>query len=71
MSKDPARFIYYFKGSGTAIAFNERNDLNGELLFTCPESWKPQTQAEFELAARYYGVKAPQAMKYDPEDVPF
>lgn len=68
---DPACFIYYYKATGMAIAFNDRNDLNGELLFTCPESWLPKTQREFEDAARYYGVKQPQAMRYDGNLVPF
>lgn len=69
--KDPACFVYFFKGTGMACAFDSRNDLNGELLFTCPESWLPKDQATFEDAARYYGVKHPQYMRYDGNLVPF
>lgn len=67
-----ARFIYFHRESGCAIAHMNRDDLStGTLLFTCPELWLPQTQAEFDRAARYYGVQHPERMKYDSNEVPF
>lgn len=72
MSYNPAVFVYFIKQSGYAIAMTSRDDLSTNiLLFTCPLDWKPQNQKEFEAAAKYYGVRDPQRMKYDPEEVPF
>ncbi len=68
----PARFVYFFRLSGAAIVHEHRDDLSqAPLLFTCPEAWVPKTQKEFEDAARYYGVKKPEAMHYDSNEVPF
>lgn len=65
-------YVYFFKASGIAIASTYRDDLSsGVLLFTCPSDWKPQNQIQFEAAAKFYGVRHPERMKYDPEDVPF
>ena len=67
-----AVFIYFHRESGCAVAYSERDDLStGQLLFTCPEDWKPLDQKQFEAAAKFYGVKNPERMKYDPEEVPF
>lgn len=72
MNLGPPRFVYFFRDSGAAVAHIFRDDVTtGVLLFTCPEAWLPQDQREFEAAAHYYGVKNPQRMKYDPNEVPF
>lgn len=69
---NPPIFVYFIKQSGYAIAMTSRDDLSTNvLLFTCPMDWKPKNQQEFNDAARYYGVQKPEAMKYDPEEVPF
>lgn len=68
---DQPRFIYYFKAAGEAVAHTSRSDHAGDLLFTCPQSWLPCTQLEFERAARYYGIACPERIKYSPEEVPF
>jgi len=55
-----------------AYAECSRNDLgNSVLLFTCPESWLPQDQESFNDAARYYGVRRPEEIKFEPGLVPF
>lgn len=69
---DAARFVYFFKKTGFAVAHMHRDDLStGVLLFTCPLSWMPKTQKEFEDAARYYGVQNPHKMTYDANEIPF
>lgn len=51
---------------------NSRDDLTANpLLFTTPQSWKPLSQQSFEMAARYYGVKNPERMRYNFSEVPF
>lgn len=72
MKLGPAKFVYFYRESGMAILCTHRDDCTtGILLFTCPEAWAPTDQASFVAAAAYYGVRDPQRMKYDPNEVPF
>lgn len=69
--REEARFIYFHKAAGEAIAYTERVSYGGDLLFTCPLSWLPKNQKEFEQAAKFYGISHPEVMKYYPDEVPF
>lgn len=70
--KDGPCFIYLHAKTGTAWPQTARAEGGHcELLFTCPESWLPKTQAEFEQAARYYDVTKPQLIQYNGDLVPF
>jgi hypothetical protein len=66
-------FIYYYKHENTAIARVWRDDIAGQLLFTCPKAWCPKNQEQFDAAAKFYEVNLPHRMRYidDSEDVPF